>query len=105
MINVDEGKRVDEDNVATLRAPGDDSILQQCNRGSKRLDLVGGSAVCKRRWQVRWSIEMYVHVYIYLGSVSAVPREHLVPDVLRSRTRVFVSTEGGATSKRRGHGR
>ena len=69
------------------------------------MDLVGGPAVRKHGRQVRWSTEMHVHVYIHLGSVSAVPREHLVPDVLRSRTRVFVSTEGRVTSKRRGHGR
>ena len=91
--------------AAAIGAPGDDWILQRCNRGVKRWDLVGGSAVCKRGRQVKWSTERHMHVYIHLGSVTAVPREHLVPDVLSSRTRVFVSTEGRVTSKRRGHGR
>ena len=103
MTHVDEGKRADEDEVATLGATGDDCILQQCNRGMKRLGLVGGPAVRKRGRQVRWSTEMHVHMYIHLRSVSAVPREHLVPDVPRSRTRVFVSTERRVTSRRRGY--
>ena len=105
MRQVDEGKRVDEDKVPALEAPGDEWILQQCNRGVKRLDLVGGSALCKRGRCVRWSTEMYVHAYVHLGSVSDVPREQLIAAALGIQARLLVPTEGGVTSKRRRHGR
>ncbi len=49
----------------------------------KRLDLVGGSAVCKRSRHVGWSVKMHVHVCIHLGSVSDVQREQLIAAALR----------------------
>ena len=69
--------------MAALGAPGDDWMLQQYNRGVKRLDLVRGSALCKRGRHVGWSIKMHVHVYIHLGSVSDVQREQLIAAALR----------------------
>ena len=64
--------------MAALGARRGDWILQQCNRGLKRLSFIGGCALCKRGRRVRWSTEMYVHVYIYLELVSDVPREQLI---------------------------
>ena len=104
MRHVDEGTRVDEDEVAALRAHGDEWMLQQC-RGWKRLDLVGGSALCKRGLQFGGSTKMYEHVYIQLGSVSDVPRKQLIAAALGIQASVLVPTEGGVTSKRRHHGR
>ena len=74
-------------------------------QGVKRLDLVGGSAVCKRGLQFRWPTKMYEHVYIQLGTVSDVPRVQLIAAARRSHIGVLVPTEGSVTSKRRRHGR